>query len=66
MPDTVSKDRMYAILYKVQRQTPLTADELKDLQTRVDELETRAVATGHHESHSHGSDHDTSHHGALA
>jgi hypothetical protein len=66
MSDTVTKDRMYAILYKLQRQTPISSDELKDLQTRIDMLELRAADDPHHESHSHGNDHDTSHHGVVA
>ncbi len=60
------KDRAYAILYKLQRKAALTDEELRDLQSHIDELELKAT-TPHHDTHSHGSEHhhDTHHHGLL-
>jgi hypothetical protein len=60
------KDRVNSLLYKLQRQSTLTADEVSELQTHIDQLESvgRAAAS-HHESHSTPGSHYTNHHTSV-
>ena len=60
------KERINAILYKLQRQSTLTLDEVTELQTHIDQLENvgRAAAS-HHESHSTPGSHYTQHHTSV-
>jgi hypothetical protein len=60
-----SKDRVDAIMYRLQKKAALSDQELSDLQTAVDQLERLAADEPHHESHSHTSEHDTQHHGVA-
>jgi hypothetical protein len=60
-----TKDRIDAIMYRLQKKATLSDQELGDLQTAVDQLEKLAAEEPHHESHSHTSEHDTQHHGVA-
>lgn len=60
------KDRVNSLLYKLQRQSTLTAEEVTELQTHIDQLENLGRAgASHHESHSTPGSHYTNHHTSV-
>lgn len=60
------RDQIRTILTKLQQQSEITASEVAELQTHIDELENRGVSeASHHESHSTPGSHYTNHHSSV-
>jgi hypothetical protein len=60
------QDRIRGILAKLQQQSKVTADEVAELQTHIDELENRGLSEAtHHESHATPGSHYTNHHSSA-
>jgi hypothetical protein len=62
----MADDKVNAILFKLQRSNVLSAEELSTLQSTVDILERRGIASAsHHESHATPNSNHTNHHGSA-
>lgn len=48
-----TQNRIQTVLEKIRSQKPLDADELTELQTKLDELEDLRSSSSHHETTSH-------------
>jgi len=54
MAEVPSRDRIDAIMLRIQRKATLTDEEVRDLQSHVDQLERQGLArSSHHETTSH-------------
>jgi hypothetical protein len=64
MPEVMGRDRLDAIMRRLEEAAVLDVGDLRDLQVHIDLLEGQGVLAGksHHESHSTKNSHHTNHH----
>jgi hypothetical protein len=56
---------IHSIMQKLRRQASLTAEEVADLQSHVDQLEMRAAPTPNHDTHTSPGSHFSHHHPTM-